>query len=193
MNVKFTPEVKLWLQYHYALPTDELVARFNERWETTTSGKALRSAGKRFGFKTGRDGRFVKGQERPAGSGAKKGQHNATTFKKGQKPHNHLPVGVEIIDTQGYRRVKMAEPNVWRFKHHLVWEEANGRPFPKGMVLRFQDGDSTNCQLDNLILITNAEHLQLSRTGFDQLPEEVKPVAVTLAKLQVATSRRGKE
>lgn len=193
MTVQFTPEVKLWLQWHYALTDAELEARFNERWGTATNAKALRSAGKRFGFKTGRDGRFVKGQQRPPGSGAQKGKPNATAFKKGNLPHNHQPVGTEITDTDGYLKVKVAEPNRWRYKQHLVWEEANGRPMPKGMVLRFLDGDKTNCAPDNLVLITNAEHLQLTRTGFNELPAELKPVAVTTAKLEVAIFRRRKQ
>lgn len=41
------------------------------------------------------------------------------------RTHNTL-VGDEVINDFGYVKVKVAEPNVWKFKHRIVWELAHG-------------------------------------------------------------------
>jgi len=55
-------------------------------------------------------------------------------------------------------------------KHRYIWEQAHG-PIPKGMNIQFKDGDTTNCVLDNLYLISRAAQL---RKNWDNLPEERK-------------------
>ena len=69
-----------------------------------------------------------------------------------------LPIGGERI-SKGYVMVKVREKpsrpggrDNWKYKHVLVWEEANG-PLPDGHVLLFADRDTTNCSLDNLLLV----------------------------------------
>ena len=55
-------------------------------------------------------------------------------------------------------------------KHRYIWEQAHG-PIPKGMNIQFKDGDTTNCVLDNLYLISRAKQV---RKNWDDLPEERK-------------------
>ncbi len=59
----------------------------------------------------------------------------ATRFKKGQKPHNHKPVGHERITADGYREIKTAEPNVFKLVHRVVWEKQEDDVFQE--VKRF--------------------------------------------------------
>jgi len=61
------------------------------------------------------------------------------------------PVGTEKIRSNKYIYVKVAEPDVWRAKHHLIWEEAHG-PIPEGDRIYFIDGNIRNCDLSNLAL-----------------------------------------
>ncbi|MEW3935594.1 hypothetical protein, partial [Pseudomonas aeruginosa] len=44
-----------------------------------------------------------------------------TMFKSGNRPHNTLQVGNETQDKYGYVMVKIAEPNVWQYKHHVAY------------------------------------------------------------------------
>ena len=54
-----------------------------------------------------------------------------TMFKKGQTPVNHRDVGSERVNVDGYLEIKVAEPNRWRLKHRVIWEQVNGA-IPKG-------------------------------------------------------------
>ena len=49
-------------------------------------------------------------------------------FAKGNVPPNHRPVGSERISKDGYIEVKVAEPNKWRLKQRVVYEEAVSDP-----------------------------------------------------------------
>lgn len=103
-------------------------------------------------------------------------------FQKGHEPNNHLPVGSEVMRTDGYLQVKIAEPNVWKLKHILIWEEANG-PVPKGSVLLFLDGNHRNTALENLTLISRAELARLNQRGLIKDDAELTQSGVLVARL----------
>lgn len=104
------------------------------------------------------------------------------------------PIGAEQVASSGYIMVKIAEPNVWRLKHRLVWETANG-PIPEGHTLCFTDKNPRNCALDNLALITNQELGYMVRENLFRaaIGPELFKTAVNLAKLGLATKKRVKE
>ena len=71
-----------------------------------------------------------------------------------------LPIGTERPGKDGYIKVKVREfPTVpqskdnWRFKHHLAWEEANGRKLPDGWTVLFADHDKDNYDPGNLVAV----------------------------------------
>jgi hypothetical protein len=104
-----------------------------------------------------------------------------TQFKKGHRPLNALSVGAEVVSTVGYRKLKIAEPDVWVYVHRRNWEEAHG-PIPPGRMIRFKDGDRLNCDLSNLELETRSEHvLRFSKHKF---PPEIVPAMAALADLK---------
>lgn len=72
------------------------------------------------------------------------------------------PIGHEKLYSDGY--VWIITENGRKQKHRHVWEQANG-PIPPGYCVKFRDGDVTNCSLDNLYLVSRADHLreQMSR------------------------------
>ena len=72
-----------------------------------------------------------------------------TWFKKGQSPANTVPIGSERRTNGGYILVKVAEPNVWKQKHRILWEQHHGR-IPKGMNIVFIDGNTDNITIENL-------------------------------------------
>lgn len=97
----------------------------------------------------------------------------ATMFKKGQKPVNHRPVGAERINVDGYVEVKVAEPGKWKPKHRVIWEEAHG-PIPKGMMIRFRNGNKLDMRLENLIMVTQAENMKNYNSYITRYPKELQ-------------------
>lgn len=87
---------------------------------------------------------------------------NATTFKAGQLPHNTKEDGaISIRQKEGdkpYKFIRIAKAK-WVLLHRHVWQQANG-PIPAGHLIAFIDGDTMNCELDNLQMITMAENVK---------------------------------
>lgn len=98
-----------------------------------------------------------------------------TMFRKGNRPVNHRQVGSERVNVEGYVEVKVSEPNKWRLKHRVVWEQANG-PIPPGHNVQFRDGNRRNCGLDNLYLISRADQLRNENSMEARYPEELRSV-----------------
>jgi hypothetical protein len=94
-----------------------------------------------------------------------KGLHQSpqTEFKKGHTTTNKLPVGsvTQRRDKYGTVRAfrKVAEPNKWVPNAVWVWNQHRGE-IPKGYVLHHDDGDALNDSIENLKLLTRAEHLK---------------------------------
>lgn len=113
----------------------------------------------------------------------------ATRFKKGQKPANTKPRdGVITIrqdhkDRNGkqYKWIRVALGK-WVPYHQHRWEQKNGK-LPNGMCLWFKDGNTMNCSLRNLELITRAENLRRNRVNFLILPPEVRTASTLIKKL----------
>ena len=115
-------------------------------------------------------------------SDATKAKLAKTMFKNGDRPHNALPVGTESEDKDGYLMVKIAEPNVWRYKHHIAF----GEPVPKGNKVIFIDGNKRNFGKANLMLVSNAE--LMNRNTMNRYPPELVQLLKTLSKLKKRVS-----
>lgn len=97
--------------------------------------------------------------------GVNRGRRNApaTEFQRGSKPHNTTTVGAERVRQRHNRTdaprvwVKIAEPNVWRERARVVYEQANGAP-PRGHVVHHINGDSLDDRPENLQALSRAEH-----------------------------------
>lgn len=109
------------------------------------------------------------------------GRSEETQFKPGGLPHNHVPIGTEVMATEGYLKIKVDEPNKWEWTHRRNWEAAHG-PIPKGMALIFKNGDRMNCDVDNLELVTRSELMR--RNSIQRYPPEIKDAIRLLGKLK---------
>ena len=98
-----------------------------------------------------------------------------TMFKKGNRPATQVPVGTEVVTTDGYVKVKVADPNKWRLKHHMIWEEHNG-PIPKGYNIQFKDRNPLNVAIDNLYIISRADQLKNENSLVARYPEDLQAV-----------------
>lgn len=92
-----------------------------------------------------------------------------TQFKVGQLPHNAKPVGYECTYNNGYVYIKVEGERKMQLKHRYIWERHHG-PVPKGMCIAFRDGNRQNCDISNLMLITEAE--RMTRVTASLTPEQ---------------------
>lgn len=196
---KYTQEEKDYLaEIVPGRSRDEITEMFNAKFGTNINIKALSSAYKRFGLSTGRTGYFVKGQaahnKGKKMSPATYERCKGTMFKKGNVPGNHTPVGTERLrrrykrDNNDYIWVKVAEPNEWRMKHVVVWEEHNG-PLPKDHIVIFLDGDHQNCSIDNLTIIDRATHVRLNQSNLRSTDKELTKTGIAAAQLITAMGK----
>jgi hypothetical protein len=99
-----------------------------------------------------------------------------TMFKPGQEPHNTRPVGsIRIQEKRGdipYQYIKVSNQH-WELLHRYNWEQVNAK-IDKGMVLRFKDGNTMNCEVNNLELLTQQQNMMLNT--MHQYPAEIKEV-----------------
>lgn len=111
----------------------------------------------------------------------------ATQFKKGNQPHNTASADGEIRirfdhpkrGGKAYKYIRISLGK-WVLYHRHLWEQANG-PIPKDHVLRFKDGDSMNCELDNLELLHYAKNMEMN--SIQRFPKELKEVIRLSGKL----------
>lgn len=173
-----------FIESRKTMTRSELTTAFNKHFDRDVSVKNIHALCKRKGWSTGRTGRFVKGQE--SWNKGIKGYMgaNTTSFKKGQKAHNHKPVGSErVCPKDNFVVVKVAEPNQWKHKHVHIYEQIHG-VCTKGEVVRFLDGDKRNFSKENLVLITRSENLILNRMNANSYSQELSPALLALARVQ---------
>ena len=188
-GVRWTDEEKEYLskitpEHHYK----EIVDLMNEKFERTFTIEMIKGAIGRYKLNTGFNGRFKKGNI-PHNKGLSMCYPGCerTWFKKGNLPLNHKKVGSERVDRDGYTLIKVAEPNQWKLKHRVIWEQVNG-PIPKGYSLIFADKDKTNMSLDNLILVSRKELMVINKRKLIKDDAELTKSGVNLSKLLVKIS-----
>lgn len=111
----------------------------------------------------------------------------ATRFKKGQRIHNEGKNGDIRVrhnhknrGDKPYKWIRIRKGK-WEMLHVNLWKENHGR-IPNGMIVVFKDGDTMNCKLENLELITREENMK--RNTIHRYPEELKQVIRLSNKLE---------
>lgn len=205
----YSAEEMAWLRENHAMPIADyhraFIAAFSR--DDVTPGK-LHSLRKRYGWKTGRTGHFVKGQAPankgkvcPPGKGGRHPNAQRTQFRKGQLPHNTKYLGHERINVDGYVEISVAETNPhtgferrYVHKHVYLWEAANG-PVPEGYCLKALDGDRTNTDPSNWEAVPRGVLPRLNGgratriMAYDSAPDELKPTLLALAKVEHKASQ----
>lgn len=201
MNVcKYTKEEREFMkEYVPGHSYEEIRRAFTERFGWQIATNQVKSYIGNHKLNTGRTGRFEKGIT-AHNKGMKMSPEvyekaKGTMFRKGNVPKNYKPVGSERVDTKdGYVLIKVKDPNVWRLKHRVIWENAHGK-IPKGCVILFRDGNKQNITLDNLIMVKKGVNAALNNSGLVKYTGELKETAIRLAELKLETGRvkRGKK
>lgn len=178
------------------LTRKQLAHAFNATWGTNISDDGIKGACYRFGIKTGRSGKFKEGHS--SWNIGKKGVSGAsgTTFKKGQLPHNHNPIGhVRYRKGDGYMEVKLDDTRVTRddYKavHRITYEHYHG-PIPPHHIISFRDGDIYNFKIENLELVSRALHATRCKLNYYSYPIEMKTQLDAIIELSRALAKRSK-
>lgn len=172
----------------------EITEEFNRRFDEHISVNQVKAYIHNHNLNTGRTGCYEKGN-----IPFNKGKHfNAggrsveTRFKKGNIPHNHRPVGSERFTRDGYIEIKVAEPNKWKLKHRVVYENAYG-PLNKGEVIIFKDQNKLNVNLENLMVVSRNILARMNQNNLFGESSELTEAGVEVAKLIVEINSRRKK
>ena len=195
-GMKYTDEMKQFILDNYkGRYNQELADLFNQKFNTNITSRMIKSYKANNKLNSGLTVKFRKGQT-PHNKGKKipkevyeKVKH--TMFAKGNVPPNHRPVGSERISKDGYIEVKVAEPNKWRLKQRVVYEEAKGK-IPEGCTIIFLDGNKRNFDIDNLRCITRTELLYLNCNGLNN-SNEITETGILMARLDRTKNKKKQE
>ena len=208
----WTEEELNFLREQYPLhDRNELLVLYNERFNQTITKDALKCVLGRNKIKSGRTGHWQNGQE-ACNKGKTRDEYMShesqencrkTCFSGEDRSinnsnHNEVPIGTEAV-FDGYVIVKTDKPDGissrrwWKFKHHIIWEEANG-PMPKGHHIIFADGNKLNFNLDNLVLVSNAELAVMNKCKlYFKGNADATKCGVTLSKIMIRRKQRAKK
>lgn len=193
----------------WGVSSKDMAEMVNEKFGTSFTPTMIKQFRQRQGIKSGVTGWFRKGRS-PGNKGKKleeyiddpdrvaeiKRRISATQFKKGERPVNELHVGDIVVNSYGYKLIKVQMEGKlwdrWKFLHRHVWEEHND-PIPKGMVVTFKDSDKLNCDIDNLMLVTKGENAVLSRKHYRFSDPDLTGAVLGLVRLEQAIGKKRKE
>ncbi|QFR66450.1 HNH endonuclease signature motif containing protein [Furfurilactobacillus rossiae] len=100
-----------------------------------------------------------------------------------------LPVGTDKLHKDGYVWTKVDDRRRWVHKQRVVWERVNG-PIPRGMMIVFADGDRTNCELNNLILVSSRAMGSINYYKRITSNPDVTRAGIALSRLEVGIHDR---
>ena len=178
----------------------ELSTRFNKKFNLNITESSIANRKVKLGIKSGIvGGRFEKGQVSwNKGKKMSSDQYKkcaATMFRKGNIPANAREISSERIDKDGYIFIKIQDgykKKNWIGKHRYLYEQAYGK-IPKGHKVIFADGNNRNFDLDNLVLISDAEGLIMNRNKLFKKDKDLTKAGVTVAKIFDKVNKRKKD
>ena len=152
----------------------------NERYGTSFTAEQIKRYKHRRGVKSGFDGKFKpgnvgywSGKSRSADTWTKM---QTTMLERGHTNGRCLPIGSEHFDKDCYVMVKIAQPNVWKQKHIVLWEQAHGS-VPEGMKVVFKNRDKYDIRLENLALCSQGVNAFMSLNHMIPCDEMVIAIA----------------
>lgn len=91
-----------------------------------------------------------------------------TFLKKGQEPHNtkhdgYVSIRLDKASGRKYKHIRVSK-GFWKMLHVYNWEQANGK-VPSGNILIFKNGNTMDCDLSNIVLISRLEHVANTRNS----------------------------
>lgn len=120
--------------------------------------------------------------------------HGKGQFRKGNRPPQYRPVGSIRHQKDGYTYIKVADPNKWVLYHRFLYEKEHHCHLKRGQLVIFLDGDRSNFDLSNLMIVTRKEaviinHERLQIKG----DKELSKSGVLVAKLKLKIKEKSNE
>jgi hypothetical protein len=118
-----------------------------------------------------------------------------TWFKKGYLPPNTLQdyAITERRDSSGriykYIRTGLAK---WVPYHRYLWEQKCGK-IPKGYNIQFKDGNTQNCTVDNLYMISQPDQMRNENSYLVRYPDEIRQLVQLKGALTRQINKTGKD
>lgn len=199
---RYTQEQKEFLRENSSkFSRQELTALFNEKFGLNKSRDQIHSACKRYKFRANTDGRFTKERGFAWRRGLTKEEQEEHISKESWKrmtdslaDHREKYEVGDIYNMKcgGVRRkyIVVSTDYSLDLKHRIypynryVWEKENGK-LPDGYRLIHLDGDPQNCNIDNLLAVSDAENLRLNNDNWNNKGEITK-TGVAIYRLEKA-------
>lgn len=185
----FPPDVAKYIaENSQGVGSQEMADRLRELFGIECTREKIRYYRRNQGITSGVDTRFIKGQpSHNKGQAAPLHVRKAmepTMFRKGNRPHNTQPVGTRVKTTDGYWKIKIAEPNKWQLLSRYEWERIHGEKLKAGELVLFLDHNPDNLAPDNLVKLTRAELARLNQDNLRGADKDLNMAAVNLARLK---------
>lgn len=201
----FPEEVAVFILENYkGIGPKQMAAVLNEKFGSSYTREQVKTYYNNHDLNSGLTGYYEKGNT-PWTKGKKWDEYMSpekqqrsreTTFKKGDIPHNKMPIGTMTKTEDGITLIKVSEDggqwDRWMPIHRKVWEDHHG-PIPEGMMVIYKDGNKDNWEIDNLMLITNGENAQLNTRGLRFGDPEKTEAGLLIAKMYQAARKRRQE
>ncbi|HEL2003128.1 TPA: HNH endonuclease [Streptococcus suis] len=180
----YTDEMKVFIFENYKGKTSQEVADLvNKHFGTSFTALQMKRFRGNHKLNSGLTGHFEKGRI-PHNKGKKyPGMRNSGQFKKGDRPASYLPVGTVNYTTDGYPKIKVADPDKWEYLHRQTWEKHHGL-VPDGHSVVFLDGDKTNWDISNLACLSKNEVVRMNRDGLFASDADLTKVGIGYTKLK---------
>ena len=200
--ILFSPEVEQFIRDNVnGRQAKELTRLVNERFGTDYQVSQIQSFKKNRHIRSNVDTKFTADSTNRM-AWFKKGNHysTATEFKKGQIPKNYAEVGTIRVrqdkDGPNQMYIKLTDTHNpakdWVLYNRYVYEQAHG-PIPKGKVVAYLDGDTENCDLDNLICISKSAMTYVNKKGLRCSDPAVMKSIYLMAEVACLANKRNKE
>ena len=189
--------VRFLMKYIPGHTEDEIRKAFKGKYGHTLTEGQIGNFKNTYGVKSGtHGGQFIKGQS-PPNKGMKMSKETYeklkhTFFPKGHMPKNHRSVGSERINIDGYTEIKVKEPNRWKLKQRVIYEELHGVKLKKNEVVIFLDGDRQNFNGDNLHKMSRAALVRYNQDHLYTNNREISQAAAYIAEIKENIGRNEK-
>lgn len=193
-------EIVLFAIEHKHLMNKEIAVLINDKFGLNLNDKAVSRLRQKHNFPSTNNGRFKKGDV-PFIKGTKGyAKANITSFKKGNKPHNAVPIGTEVIKADGYLWVKINDnpgshnkAKRWKQKSNIVYEQHHNVSIKSNERVLHLDLNKLNNDPSNLVLVESKHLAILNRNRLLDENPQISSIGVTTSKIKstlVALNRR---
>jgi hypothetical protein len=191
-------EVQFFKDYTKGHSQKEIQEEFIKRFGWNITIRQIKAKLNLLGLKTGTNNYFQKGhishnKGKPMPDDVKE-KLKPFKFKKGNLPPRHQEVGTETITSKGFVKVKIAEPNIWKYKHKLMYEKYHNVELSNKDIVIFIDNDKSNFSKKNLVLVNKSIMLDINNNlNFHTDDVEIRKAVIALAKARYELKMKKQE